>query len=298
MTTHLLVVILNDLSVLPDLLKHWQEIGVPATLLQSRGAYKTSSWLERVGLSMLGRAFETEEIEQRTLMSVIEDDELLERAIAEAERVVGGFDRPHSGLLFVLPVGRALGLKKRHRPSAEELIASPTLETALGELERIRCVPVSEVLAVHDLQPAIVQPEDTLLDVAHKMLDHTNVTLACVVNEEGRLVGIVRLLAIANDLFMQLMPEEFLHELSELEEAFEYAERFKHRRAADVMEEAVAVQANDTIRTAFARMHDHKLPGLPVVDETNHVIGYINLLEMLALVARGHPLRCKENSEA
>jgi CBS-domain-containing membrane protein len=30
-------------------------------------------------------------------------------------------------------------------------------------------------------------------------------------------------------------------------------------------------------------MHDHHLPGLPVVDDEYHVVGYINLLELMAV---------------
>jgi hypothetical protein len=30
-------------------------------------------------------------------------------------------------------------------------------------------------------------------------------------------------------------------------------------------------------------MHDHDLPGLPVVDDRYHVTGYINLLELMAV---------------
>jgi CBS-domain-containing membrane protein len=37
------------------------------------------------------------------------------------------------------------------------------------------------------------------------------------------------------------------------------------------------------VKEAFHRMHDNRLPGLPIVDEGYHVIGYINLLELLSL---------------
>jgi len=293
MSAHMLLVILDDLKVLPDLLDRWREIGVSGTtILHSLGGYKASSWLERVGLSMLGRGFEADELNQRTLMSVICDDDLLERAIAEAEQIVGGFDRPHSGALFVLPITRTLGLKKRHDRTPEELIATAPDMGEMSELDRMRCIPVSEVLAIHDFPPAIVERDDSLAVVATKMLDHPSTQVACVVNEEGRLCGIIRLEAIVNDLFVRLMPEEFLHELSELKEALEFADHLKHRTAADAMEEPVIIHPEDTIRTVFHRMHDLKLPGLPVVDDSHHVIGYVNLLEMLALVAKDHHLRC------
>ena len=45
--------------------------------------------------------------------SVIEDETILEQAIAATERIVGDFTRHHTGLLFVVPAIRVLGLEKR-----------------------------------------------------------------------------------------------------------------------------------------------------------------------------------------
>ena len=38
-------------------------------------------------------------------------------------------------------------------------------------------------------------------------------------------------------------------------------------------------------------MHEHGLSGVPVVDERYHVVGYINLLELLAIC-----LECEEET--
>ena len=212
MTANLLLVILDNMDVVPALLARWRELGVSGTtILRSLGAYNTASWLERVGLGMLGRAFESEEIRQRTLISVIENDDLLEQAIAEAEHIVGGFGEPNTGVLFVLPVSRALGLKKHLPPTPEQIVSSAPAPTPMTEFERMRCIPVSEVLAVHNLQPAIIGRDDTLKEVARKMLAHPTAHVACVVNEENRLSGVVRLESVVNDLFVHLMPEEFFH---------------------------------------------------------------------------------------
>ena len=120
---YMLIVILDDLRLMPELLQTWKEIGVPgATILESAGAYRASTWLSRVGLGAMDRLFEAEEVRRRTLLVAIETDELLAQAIAEAERVVGGFDRPDSGLLLVLPVAQVRGLHKvQPRPRREKL---------------------------------------------------------------------------------------------------------------------------------------------------------------------------------
>ena len=93
--SYLLIVILDDLARLPSLLTAWREIGVGATLIRSQGGYRVASWLERIGLGGLQRFLDQEETGhvQKILMSLVQDEELLNKAIGEAERVVGGFDR-------------------------------------------------------------------------------------------------------------------------------------------------------------------------------------------------------------
>jgi len=45
---HLLIVILDDLTCMPDLLQAWQTIGVPGTtILESAGAYRVETWLKK-----------------------------------------------------------------------------------------------------------------------------------------------------------------------------------------------------------------------------------------------------------
>lgn len=277
---HLVMVILSDLKSVPILLQAWQEIGVPgATIIESAGGYRTSTWLDRVGLGLLDRLFETEEVRTRTLLAVIEEEELLARAVAEAERVVGGFDRPDSGVLFVLPVAQAKGLrKKRPQPPQEALPPAVRPDWMVR-----RDMPVEEVAAILDLEPTVVHPDTPLEEVARAMLAHPNVHVACVVEEDGRLVGLLSLHALADDLFMHILPEEFLKEITDLEQVMAFAEKSRTRTAADAMQDPVWVKREETVKDAFKRMHEHRLSGLPVVDERYHVVGYINLLELLAI---------------
>ena len=118
--THLLIIVLDDLNYLPELLRVWQEIGVPgATILESVGAHRARSWLSRVGLDSLEHLFEAKEVRRRTLLAAIDDEDLLHQAVAEAERVVGGFDRPHTGMLLALPVMLSRGLMKTQKTEPE-----------------------------------------------------------------------------------------------------------------------------------------------------------------------------------
>jgi CBS domain-containing protein len=275
---HLMMVILDDLKRLPELLQAWRAIGVPgATILESAGAYRVESWLSRVGLSGLDRLFESREVRRRTLIAAIEDDDLLAQAVAETERVMGGFDRPDSGLLLVLPVTQVKGLHKVLPKPVQETLPPAVLPNWVV----LRDKTIEKALAILKLEPTIVSPDTPLDETACIMLTHPNVHVVCVVAEDGRLVGLLGLRELADDVFFHIMPEEFLSEIHDLDEAMEYAKRSSMRTAMDAMRDPVWVKGDETVKIAFKRMHEHKLSGIPVVDDRYHVVGYINLLELL-----------------
>ena len=118
----MLVVILHEVEYLPQLLGAWREIGVSGvTILESMGGFQAEALATRGGLGGFLTLFDSTKSGQRTLFSLIDDPDLLERAIAEADRVVKGFDRPHSGILFTIPLDRSLGLKKWSKTSEKPL---------------------------------------------------------------------------------------------------------------------------------------------------------------------------------
>jgi len=278
--TKLLLVILNDISVLPELLDVWREIGVPGTtILKSAGGHASRNWLSRVGLSAINNLFETKEVQTRSLIAVFEDEDLLAQAIAEAERVAGGFNRPSSGVILVLPVSQAIGLYKTPPQSAQE-VSPPPLRS---DWTILRDTTIEIVDSLLDLKPTVVSAETSLDDVARAMLTHPNVHVVSVIGENDRLIGLLELSTLADDLFFHILPEEFLSEITDLEKLMDYANKTRVLTARDAMSPPIWVKPEETVKEAFKRMHDNKLPGLPVVDERYQVIGYINLLELLSL---------------
>lgn len=278
--SNLLFVILNDIKVLPDLLKVWREIGVPGTtILKSVGGYASHTWLSRVGLGAINKLFETKEVQTRTVIAVFDDEELLAQAIAEAERIVGGFDRPNSGVVLVLPVSQAIGLYKTPQKSPQE-VSPPALRS---DWSALRDTPIEIVESLMNLEPTIVPGDAPLDDVARAMLANPSVLVASVVAEDGRLIGLLELSALADDLFFHILPEEFLSEITDLETLMAYAEKTRALTAQDAMMSPIWVKKGETVKEAFKRMHANKVTGLPLVDERYQVIGYINLLELLSL---------------
>ncbi len=114
--THLLVFVLDNLEQCSDILDAWKEAGAPGvTILESTGLgrLRDAMWDDLPLLPSLRDLLSSRELHHRTLFTVIEDEATLERIIAATERIIGDFTRYHTGLLFVVPVERVLGLEKR-----------------------------------------------------------------------------------------------------------------------------------------------------------------------------------------
>jgi CBS domain-containing protein len=129
--------------------------------------------------------------------------------------------------------------------------------------------------------PVVVNEADSLEVLAQRAVENPNCRVLSVVAGDGRLTGLVPVRLLVNDIFLKIVPEEFLGEIADLDAALEYAKHIAARTAADVMISPVSLHADETVRTAFERMHHSHLNGLPIVDDGNHVIGYLDMLELL-----------------
>ncbi|HEX9738582.1 MAG TPA: CBS domain-containing protein, partial [Candidatus Limnocylindria bacterium] len=91
---------------------------------------------------------------------------------------------------------------------------------------------------------------------------------------------------LVNDIFLKIVPEEFLGEIADLDAALQYASHIAARTASDIMIEPVSVRPTETVRTAFERMHHSRMNGLPICDPDGRVIGYLDMLELLLVWIR------------
>jgi len=116
----LVVLVIDDPSKVDDVVHAWIESGLTGmTLLDSCG------WAERSGRTpsrddlplfpSLRKVVQGEEEINRLVFSVVADDFDLEKLISATERVLGPLSEPHSGILFVVPVGRVFGLRPDQR---------------------------------------------------------------------------------------------------------------------------------------------------------------------------------------
>jgi CBS-domain-containing membrane protein len=145
---------------------------------------------------------------------------------------------------------------------------------------------IEDVDRLSKIGPTIARSEESLRDIAERAVVNPGCRVIAVVDSEERLTGVVPVRVLVNDIFLKIVPEEFLGEISDIEGALRYAEHVGARTAADIQLPPVAVGRTETIRDAFRRMHDAKLQGLPIIDGDRRVVGYVDQLEMLLVWVR------------
>ena len=61
-----------------------------------------------------------EEVSHRTLLSVVDSQELVDKMVAAVQDIIGNLEEPHTGFLFVVPVLQVFGLGKHRLSRADE----------------------------------------------------------------------------------------------------------------------------------------------------------------------------------
>jgi len=121
-------IVMSGFDKCQDVLAAWEKLGVTGvTILESLGLRKIQEMrAQRDDLPLfpsLRHLLEGEEYHHRTAFVILDDDFDLDGLIEATEQAVGGdFDAPDTGILFVIPVTRALGMRpywKRAHPSTQ-----------------------------------------------------------------------------------------------------------------------------------------------------------------------------------
>ena len=119
----MVVLVMDELEKVSEVMEAWQEVGVSGiTVWDSRGLGRTHhSTVVRNGIPLmpsLSWLLQTREEEHRTIFTLVDNDEIVDKLIEETEKITGGLDGPKKGILFVLPVMRAVGVVSADEPSA------------------------------------------------------------------------------------------------------------------------------------------------------------------------------------
>ncbi len=109
----LLVIVIEREEHLRPILDEFFEAKLPgATVLDSMGLGHMIA--DHIPLfSHFAELSKGDVIHNKTIFTVIEEEEELEQAIEIVERIAGDLREPETGMLFTLPVNRVRGFKRR-----------------------------------------------------------------------------------------------------------------------------------------------------------------------------------------
>jgi len=115
--SYLVVMIVDDPDQTQAILEAWEELGVNGvTILESTGLgrVKKATLLDDLPLiPSLHDILSTREIHHRTLLSVVDDEDIVDKMAENAQKITGKLEDPNTGFLFVLPVLKAYGLNRK-----------------------------------------------------------------------------------------------------------------------------------------------------------------------------------------
>ncbi|MDQ3327352.1 MAG: CBS domain-containing protein [Chloroflexota bacterium] len=145
---------------------------------------------------------------------------------------------------------------------------------------------IREADALLEIESITVRAGDDLQRVAEAAGAQPGARVIAVVDHEGRLAGILPVQVLVDNIYLKIVPEEFLAEITGIEQTLAYARNMGARTAGDLMLDPVSVGMNDTVRDAFALLHRPEVSGLPITDDERRVVGYIDQLELLLVWVR------------
>lgn len=114
---NVLFIVLNKTECLDDILDGFVEVGVRgATIIDSQGmgrALVDSSNVNEPFFGVLRNLLDTSKPYNKTIFTVIKDDEILEQAVDVVKEVVEDIYEPGVGMMFTLPIGNVYGMDRK-----------------------------------------------------------------------------------------------------------------------------------------------------------------------------------------
>ena len=124
--------------------------------------------------------------------------------------------------------------------------------------------------------PSFVFQSDTADYVAKTFISNPLHKSVYVVDKHLKLVGMITLKNLIKHEFKSLIPTEF--------ESFRALEFIGSKFAKDLMYPPIFVYDNDNLKTTFLKMYTNDLDQLPVVDKNKHLLGNIDLIELMTIL--------------
>jgi len=115
---YFVILVVHDVERFEDVIEAWRDAGVTgATILPSLGVASMDN--ERALredlplMPLISNLFAEDEVLNRTLFSILEGKELVDRVVKSTQAILGDLNSPNNGVMAVLPVEQAFGLHRK-----------------------------------------------------------------------------------------------------------------------------------------------------------------------------------------
>lgn len=140
--------------------------------------------------------------------------------------------------------------------------------------------PVSACEGLLAIGPLVVPAGEDLETVARRAMAQPSTRVIGVVDGSGRLVGILPILRVIEDVVARVAPETLLSDIHDVEDVARFSHAVEARTASDAMMPPASVVPTATVDDAFRLMHQRRLSGLYIVDGEGRPTGYLDMLEL------------------
>jgi CBS domain-containing protein len=121
---------------------------------------------------------------------------------------------------------------------------------------------------------SIVRKEAGPMEIAKAIVEDPKTRSVYVIDSDRKLLGIIPVINFTEYLFYEYVPDQFLY--------YKAIKPLEEITAEDIMLPPTYVKESDGLDVAFQKMFGENLKELPVVDDEMHVIGDLNILELVA----------------
>jgi len=138
---------------------------------------------------------------------------------------------------------------------------------------------IKDIRNLIDVNPAIVTPTTSIRDALEKIIVDTRSRHAYIVDEKKILIGSIRM----NNIIQYLFPTFSLMQDNETFKIGSFMEYTTAQKAVEIMNtRPVFVYEDSLISEMVTIMMRERTNEMPVVDKLKHVIGEVNLLNVIA----------------
>ena len=114
----MVLLVLDDVNYCTPVLDAWAAAGVSGiTILDSTGLARvraaTSFRDDFALMPSISNLMKSREERHRTIFTVVDSDEMVDKLIRVTQNITGDLKAPNKGVIFVLPVSRAIGLQQQ-----------------------------------------------------------------------------------------------------------------------------------------------------------------------------------------